>query len=450
MTQSYKPSPSPESEKGMRKRKASDVLLTSGASKFSPSYWAGKIFRPTYTNGDGTRDEVAEWYAQLQFSGRREKIGLGTNHKEDAARKAAKVYEKIRVKGWDAALNEIRPNSTPKCATTIGDFLNTVEPLLKVRARSFANYSYALRKIAIEATSTADRSKGRFNPKQLQWRDKVDELPLSKLTPTAIEKWKSAFVEEAGENPVMVQRARHSANSFIRNARALFSKRVLKRLKELSVPLPSPLPFEGVEMEPKGNTRYLSSIDASKLIQTARAELSETDPESWKVILLALGAGLRKSEIDGLCWKQIDLNKNEIRILNHAHFEAKTDDSIGSVVVDSGLLAELDKVRGVSGLSVVNPDREHQSNRSNQYYRCEPTFDRVVSWLRKQGVSGDKPLHSLRKEFGSLVCAASDIFVASRQLRHSNLATTESYYVDKRNRTTVPIGTMLQPAKEAK
>ena len=432
----------------MQKRKSSTAA---SVSKFSASYWRDRVFRPTYTGSDGERREVTEWYMQCQHSGRRETLGLGTNNREEASRQAARLYQSIRAKGWDATLAKVRPSAEPLCPITIGDYIKTVQPVLKVRPRTLANYTYALRKIAVEIVGTSNRSKERFNPKSLSWREKADKLQMAKLTPESVERWKMGFVSRAGNNPVKVQRARHSANGYLANARALFSRRVLKRLNELSVQLPSPLPFEGVEMERRGSTRYISSIDAANLLQTARNELATDDPESWKVILLALGAGLRRSEIDALCWTQIDSDRSEVRILNHAHFEAKTEDSVGVVFIDAGLLSELENARNGDGLFVVEPGIEFQAQRKGQYYRCDETFDRVITWLRRNGVNADKPLHDLRKEFGSLICSSNDIYTASRQLRHSNISTTANFYLDRRNRATVPIGSMLDSgSKEAK
>lgn len=73
----------------------------------------------------------------------------------------------------------------------------------------------------------------------------------------------------------------------------------------------------------------------------------------------------------------------------------------------------------------------------------------MTTWLRAHGVSEDKPLHSLRKEFGSIICAAADIHAASRQLRHSSLATTAAFYTDSRKRVTVPVAQLLMPAKDS-
>jgi integrase len=58
-------------------------------------------------------------------------------------------------------------------------------------------------------------------------------------------------------------------------------------------------------------------------------------------------------------------------------------------------------------------------------------------------------LHDLRREFGSIIAATSDIYTASRQLRHSNIATTAAYYLDNRRRVAPAIGDMLAPQPEA-
>jgi integrase len=359
----------------------------------------------------------------------------------------------LREKGWDAALKQLSPdrNSTPKNQTTIGSFIDIVRPLASVRPRTFEIYAYALRKIAREATGAKDTSRSGFDPKGLGWRQATDLLLLSKLTPNAVAQWKAKVLAEATQNPVARQRARRNVNSFVRNARALFSRKILKRLKAKDIVLPSPLAFEGFEFEEQGNTKYDSKIDATALLQNARSELAETDAEEWKVILLALGAGLRRSEIDGLCWSQLDAVRGEIRIVNHEYFQAKTDGSEGKIFVDPGLMAELGRFQIEPDTTpVVDGNIPFRQSSGRQYYRCQETFERVTSWLRNHGVTGDKPLHTLRKEFGSIICAAADIYTASRQLRHSNLATTAAFYADHRRRVSVPVTEMLTAPEASK
>ncbi len=410
------------------------------ASKFSATFWQERVFRPTYTRG-GKRIEVSQWYARIKHGPRRESVALSTNNREEAGRKAARLYQAVHTTGWDAALAEFRPDSKPASMTTVGDYLAAVEPLAKVRGRSWSGYAYALRKIALDITGGQERGKARFNPKDMILRARGDSVPLTKLTPVSVEGWKAGFVAAAGQDPVAAARARRSANSYLRNARALFSRRILRRLSELSVPVPAPLPFEGVEMERQGSTRYVSTIDAGELLKAARKEFKSKHPDAWRVILLALGAGLRRSEIDMLCWTQIDAKRGEIRVLNHSTFEAKTDDSQGRIFVDAGLLAELGQPG--ESLFVVEPATP-AAQRGGQYYRCQATFERVTEWLRKHGVLSDRPLHTLRKEFGSIIADKADIHTASRQLRHSTIATTAAYYADHRKKETVGIGAMLK------
>jgi integrase len=392
---------------------------------------------------------VLEWYAQIQYRGRREKVGLGTNNKEAASRRATHFYSTLREKGWDVAMEDLSPDHNLKAQNvlTIGDYIEKVRHLAGVRPRTFEIYAYALRKIAREALGRKDNSRAKFDPTSHSWRKATDLLPLRKLTPDTIANWKLKVLSESGQDPVAQQRARRNVNSFARNARALFSKKILKKLAKLNVELPAPLPFEGFEFEEQGSTKYTAKIDAGKLLQSAKDELAQADPEAWKVILLALGAGLRRAEIDGLLWSSVDSGRGEIRIVNHAHFEAKTQDSEGVIFVDPSMLAELDRFRSTQETDpVVEPGLPFRQTNGVQHYRCQEILQRVTTWLRSHGVTGDKPLHTLRKEFGSIICAAADIHTASRQLRHSNLSTTAAYYADHRKRATVPVGALLKPA----
>lgn len=446
-----------QSEKEMRKQNGEPNLLIQEtkevkASRFTVEYWREKLFRPTYRRRRSVR-EVQEWYAQIQYGGRREKVGLGSNSKEEACRRAAQFYKKLVSKGWDTALEESFPDrrAKPKNPLTVGDMIEVVRPLLAVRPRTFEIYAYALRKIAREATAGRDLSKRRFDPISQSWRRGSDTILLAKVTPNAVADWKSKVVSESLANPVEQARARRNVNSFIRNARALFSRKALKKLKEKGVKLPTPLPFEGVELEEQGNTKYRSTFDAKALLQQARKDFSEKDLDAWAVILLGLGAGLRRKEIDGLEWGQLDSQRNEIHIFNHEGFQAKTDDSEGKIFVDPALMAELHRLKGSAVTNyVVENVTPHRRAGTSQYYRAEQTFDKVTAWLRANGVNGDKPLHCLRKEFGSIICASADIHTASRQLRHANLATTAAFYVDHRRRATVPVGELLMQLKDSK
>ena len=416
------------------------------ASKLTPTYWREKVFRPTYQR-DGERVECGEWYCQIQHAGRREKIATATNSREEAGRKAAALYQLIRSKGWDTALGEFQPQRLvkPKLTLTIGDWLEAVRPLLDVRERTFGCYAYALRKIASEALGEKAASRQRFDPVSCPWRKDADRILLEKLTPEKVREWKAGFVAASGEGELVRQRQKRNANSFVRNARALFGRKLLAQLAKDGVRIPAPTPFDGVELEDRsGSTRYISTIDARKLTQAARAELLTADGDSYVVFLLALGAGLRRGEIDALQWQQVDFERGEIRVVSTAAHALKTEDSEGRVFVDAGLLAELKPFAArATGLYVVESATPMRAHAAAQFYRAAATFNRLTAWLRAHGVVTDKPLHALRKEFGSLICEAADIHTASRQLRHSNISTTANFYTDQRRRVAPAIGAML-------
>jgi hypothetical protein len=67
----------------------------------------------------------------------------------------------------------------------------------------------------------------------------------------------------------------------------------------------------------------------------------------------------------------------------------------------------------------------------------------VLVWLRKHGVRGPRPLHALRKEFGSLIHEKFDLVTAKELLRHSSVAITAAHYVENRKRGTTGFGALL-------
>jgi integrase len=195
-----------------------------------------------------------------------------------------------------------------------------------------------------------------------------------------------------------------------------------------------------------GSTRYRSQIDAATLLAAARNELAEVNPDACIVILLALGAGLRRSEIDNLQWQNVMRDKGIIRVMTTAQKRVKSEESEGDIHVDAGLFTELEMLRRPgSTLFVIQPNTEHRKTKAAQIYRCETTFQTVLAWLRNHGVTTSKPLHTLGKEFGSVVAGAGDIFQAQRQLRHAQISTTEQYYADAKTRATMNIEAMLNP-----
>jgi hypothetical protein len=155
-------------------------------------------------------------------------------------------------------------------------------------------------------------------------------------------------------------------------------------------------------------------------------------------------AGLRRNEIDKLQWLAFRWNHGVIRIQATEFFAPKTADGEGDVSVDKELLALFRgwHARATSAF-VVESDSEPQANSRYTHYRAQRHFDALTEWLRAKGIGVAKPLHELRKEFGSQICAKYGIYAASRMLRHSRITTTAAHYLDQKDRVTVGLGSLL-------
>jgi hypothetical protein len=77
---------------------------------------------------------------------------------------------------------------------------------------------------------------------------------------------------------------------------------------------------------------------------------------------------------------------------------------------------------------------------------------RWIGWIKldPSGIvlrfAAHKPLHLLRKVFGSPVCDLYGLHAASAALRHADIQTTASYYLGRRVRVTAELGSVLSGA----
>lgn len=418
-------------------------------SKTHINYWKKHLLRSSFTR-DGELHEVTEFCIKIQHLGLRRSFALGTDNREVAAIKARDIYLTIVAKGWDAAQALFNPGMlVRKDDPTLGEFFAEVQAKAGLSAKTFRNYASAFRTIASASASNLTDDKSKYDYRgggQQQWLSRVDAIKLAAMTPDRVQQWKIAHIKNAGASLSAQVAARRTVNSYIRCARSLFSRTVLKFVK---VRLPATLPFEGIELEENvGDMRYKSKIKVKVLVSAAKAELRAAFPESYKAFLLGLFCGLRRSEIDLLEWTAMDWQLNQIAISTTEHFEPKTDGSEDFVEVDSEVMAELHIYFAASKSPfVLNSPLPPRAGLDRQYYRCEHTFKHLTDWLRGQGITATKPIHELRKEFGSQVNAKHGIYAASRALRHSDITTSVRHYIAKKQRVTVGLGHLLGNAE---
>jgi integrase len=185
-----------------------------------------------------------------------------------------------------------------------------------------------------------------------------------------------------------------------------------------------------------------------KLIRAAKKELAPSAPEQFKVFLLAVMAGLRRREIDTLEWTAFRWDGRMIRIEPTKWFHPKSEDSIGDVEIDPGLVDVFRKYRAKAKSPFVIASKvKPRLDAKWEHYRCTSIFENLIAWLRTKGVTTKTPLHTLRKEFGSIIAAEHGIYAASRLLRHVDITTTAQYYLDKKKRVTSGLGGLLTDDK---
>ena len=332
--------------------------------------------------------------------------------------------------GWDATLAKYKPEMQRKDITTVGQFLSELHTHWPGKPKTFEDYCQKFRTLLSQAFKIKT-DKTRFdyvNGGRDAWVAKIDAIRLADVTPEVVNKWRIAFVKDAGTNPVKLRRARISCNSLLRQAKSLFSPELLAHM---GANKPEKSPFEGVSFYPRESMRYHSEVDIEKLIKEAMEELPE---QQLKIFLLATMAGLRRNEIDKLEWSAFRWNEGFIRIEATEHFTPKTDDSGGDVPIDKELAAMF---RGwnakATGVFVIESDLEPRTGERYTHYRAQRHFDFLTAWLRSKGVKAMKPLHELRKEFGSQLCAKYGIYAASRMLRHADIAITAQHYLDSKS-----------------
>jgi integrase len=271
----------------------------------------------------------------------------------------------------------------------------------------------------------------------------VQAVKLRALTPDKVQAWKRAFLSRDG-NEIELRRAKVSFNSFVRRAKSLFAPGIVRHL---SIELPSPLPFEGIEFEPRQSLKYRSEIDVAELIQVATAELVDNEPELFKIFLLGVMVGLRRHEIDLLEWPSFKWDKDVIWIGPTTFFHPKTEDSIGDVPADREVMEVFRGYRArAKGIFVIESKGKPKPDINRLHYRCERHFKVLNRWLRQHGiVEANKPLHTLRKEFGSKLTEVHGIFAASKALRHADISITSAFYADSKARISVGLGHHLKP-----
>ncbi len=414
---------------------------TKSIGKADARYWlqAGKLLSDPRWSG--------AYFCKVQVNGRRESFPLRTTNKNAAAGKAAKIYGDVCALGWNAALIKHKPESEKVAkAATVGALIEAATRLSPdARPESLETYAKALRRITAAVIGMDCGKKYDCKRGSLEWRAKVEAVSLAQLTPARVLAWRNSFVN-ADQKTEARKSAIITANSLIRNSKALVSKKVMPFLKK-ELLLPSELWFQDIKNMKEDDLRYNSKVDAAALMATARDELAAAEPEAFKLLLLTLFCGLRRSEADALLWSQFDFEAGTLTIKDTDFKRLKSKESAGVLGLDAELVAMLRGYHArATGLFVLETPKRARISITKlkaRGYRCEATQRALIDWLRKNGVTGRRPIHTMRKEIGSIIASRDGIFKASRYLRHSDIGITSKLYAAMKAPVSAGLGALL-------
>jgi integrase len=168
------------------------------------------------------------------------------------------------------------------------------------------------------------------------WKDRLGDYTLDRCTSALIAEYRDRLLSEnIGTKAKPQKRSPATANRFL----SALSKAFSEAVKEWHWLPDNPLRRVSKEKESDGRVRYLSDDERIRLIDACRkSELSELH----LIVMLALTTGMRRGEILGLRWPDVDLERKTI-VLNKTKNRDRR--SVPIVPAVESLLREHGRVR---------------------------------------------------------------------------------------------------------
>ena len=391
---------------------------------------------------------------RVMVGGRRRRFSTGETSAKKAQTKAATIMADIKSRGFDEAIkfHSKRRDELP-FDPTVGEFTELYKKVSVTldsppSTASSSRYLRCLERICEGANVTK----------------------IGRLDAAAVEQFKDFYIHNAlgaksskkggtkskvPKKPRDESSVRTTLNGILRNAAALFSKRLLKtyelrglklenpfdgsQLKRVPIKAHSPFPRDLIERIWKDSAK-LRDGDAQAEppdLEANRRSPNSIDfraphPDAFAILLLEIGLGLRRNEADKAEWAWVSENPDGRRILEVRASEGFIPKSKQSRVIpiDPAVWTALIAVKSDPRYIVPAPaERAKRTKKTRSaVYRCEEAHRVLVAWLRRAGVNDPKPCHALRKEFGSYVATHFSLFHAQKMLGHSSPSVTSSYY----------------------
>ena len=217
----------------------------------------------------------------------------------------------------------------------------------------------------------------------------------------------------------------HSVSTDLRSGAAVFTPNAMKFYADAGMTVVNPFagihvqqyeikPFEGYPIE---------SVRA--LMAAATDELRGKDGPAYAVFLLALCAGLRAQEA---AWvKRTHIRPNGIFVESDSEAHVTKNTKSRFVPLPESVVVELRAIGG-DGPFLLADDERPNGKKEVGNKRGYRVLKRLSAWLKTKGISYGRPVHFLRKVFGSVVATRHGLFTARDYLGHGSVIVTEKHY----------------------
>lgn len=399
---------------------------------------AGKLFHPKSGGGVVTKT----LYTRVMLDGERVNFALGSDR-----RQAVRLDRELRarlvagqpvpaVKAYVAeqlglaAPAPIAP--TVAVADSAGRPWATVRDVFKVRSSykftakqtTTRRYEFCLLNL-IEQALQYRRDPQATPPNRTGKRVKLADyrhildLPASVLTDELVDEFQQSRLVHAERENRDKKAARISANTELRQARAVFTMRARIACRRAKLHLPDLQQFLEAPMLDKAKRALIAPHEdvITGLFEGLRA-LHAGDPAVCLVLLLALHAGLRRGEILHSHKRWLQTTSGPSLVLRFgAGFEAKNGEE-RQIPIPRWLY---DMLLPLGREYFIGDDASVR----------KAVLDRAVAWLRRHGFAETgKPLHALRGLCAGYLLTRFPMLVVRRRLGHKDIRTTLDYYSD--------------------
>jgi hypothetical protein len=334
--------------------------------------------------------------------------GFGRHSKAAAKAKAKIDIEALLAGRWeDAEARKLRRE-----LATIGEVLERYKARAPQRHRTVQSAINSLRNI-VRRIHSGD----------------PDRQSTSVLTADLVREFEQQRIRDCGGGHAAVQRTLFSTASYLRQARAIFSRSKLKFYEDINLPDLSGFLREPVD-QPRRTRPQPLDLASLRLMVAARGALATKDPGAYVANLMFSCWGMRDIEIVAARTHWIEAGVMHIIDRPNENFYPKGCE--GSFEVAAAVVDEILRFQDMCVDGYLVPGR-------NATERYKAVYRRHSQWVSQWIKNRTKTSYELRRYAGSrLLDMGATIMDVRDFLRHRDVRTTQQWYAYRLHNRKLP------------